>query len=146
MDAEAIGNFLAPVNASLNLLSTTCLVAGFAFIKARDIPRHRLCMIGAASASGLFLVFYVTRFALTGTHVFAGAGTARVVYLSILFSHMVLAVVVAPLIVRLLFLAGRERFAEHARLARWTFPIWLYVSVTGLVVYAMLYHVYGYLD
>ncbi len=146
MDAEALGNFLAPVNASLNLLSTSFLVAGFAFIRARNIPRHRLCMISAASASGLFLVFYVIRFSLTGTHAFAGEGTARVVYLAILFSHMVLAVVVLPLIIRLLFLAGRERFTEHARLARWTFPIWLYVSVTGLVVYAMLYHVYGYVQ
>lgn len=146
MDAEALGNFLAPVNASLNLLSTSFLVAGFAFIRARNIPRHRLCMISAASASGLFLVFYVIRFSLTGTHVFAGEGPARVAYLAVLFSHMVLAVVVAPLIIRLLFLAGRERFTEHARLARWTFPIWLYVSVTGLVVYAMLYHVYGYVE
>ena len=146
MDAEAVGNFLAPVNASLNLLSTTFLLAGFTFIRARNIPRHRLCMLGAASASALFLVFYVIRFSLTGSHAFAGEGTARTVYLSILFSHMVLAVVVAPFIIRLLFLAGRQRFTEHARLARWTFPIWLYVSVTGLVVYAMLYHVYGYVE
>ena len=103
-------------------------------------------MISAACASGLFLVLYVTRFSLTGSHTFAGGGTARVVYLSILFSHMVLAVVVAPLILRLLFLASRKRFVEHARLARWTYPTWLYVSVTGLVVYAMLYHVYGYVE
>lgn len=146
MDAETLGNFLAPVNASLNLLSTTFLVAGFAFVRAGNIPRHRLCMISAASASGLFLVFYVIRFSLTGTHVFAGEGAARVVYLAILFSHMVLAVMVAPLVIRLLFLAARERFTEHARLARWAFPVWLYVSVTGLVVYAMLYHVYGYVE
>ena len=146
MDAEALGNFLAPVNASLNLLSTSFLLAGYAFIRARNIPRHRLCMISAACASGLFLVLYVTRFSLTGSHTFAGEGTARVVYLSILFSHMVLAVVVAPLILRLLFLASRQRFAEHARLARWTYPTWLYVSVTGLTVYVMLYHVYGYVE
>lgn len=146
MDAEALGNFLAPVNASLNLLSTTFLLAGFVFIRRRNIPRHRLCMISAASASGLFLVLYVIRFSLTGSHTFAGEGTARTIYLSILFSHMVLAVVVAPLIMRLLFLASRERFAEHARLARWTFPTWLYVSVTGLAVYVMLYHAYGYVQ
>ena len=145
MDAEALGNFLAPVNASLNLLSTCLLVAGFVFIRARNIPRHRLCMTSAACSSALFLVFYVIRFSLTGSHSFAGEGTARTVYLSILFSHMVFAVV-APFIIRLLFLASRQRFAEHARLARWTFPIWLYVSVTGLVVYAMLYHVYGYVE
>jgi uncharacterized membrane protein YozB (DUF420 family) len=70
---------------------------------------------------------------------------AKVVYLGILFSHMTLAVVVVPLVLRLLFLAWKERFQEHARLARWTFPVWLYVSVTGLVVYVLLYHVYGYL-
>ena len=146
MDAEAVGNFLAPVNASLNLLSTTFLLAGFVFIRARDIPRHRLCMIAAACSSGIFLVFYVIRFSLTGSHAFAGEGAARAVYFVILFSHMVLAVVVAPLVLRLLFLAHRERFAEHARLARWTFPTWLYVSVTGLAVYVMLYHVYGYVE
>ena len=146
MDAEALGNFLAPVNASLNLLCTTFLLAGFVFIRARNIPRHRLCMISAACSSALFLVFYVIRFSLTGSHAFAGEATARVVYLTILFSHMVLAVVVAPLIIRLLFLASRQRFDEHARLARWTFPTWLYVSVTGLAVYVMLYHVYGYVE
>ncbi len=146
MDAEALGNLLAPVNASLNLLSTAFLLAGFAFVRARNIPRHRLCMIGAAGASGLFLVFYVLRFSLTGSHAFAGEGTVRAVYFSVLFSHMALAVAVGPLAVRLFFLASRERFPEHARLARWTFPIWLYVSVTGLVVYVMLYHAYGYVE
>lgn len=144
MDAQALGDFLAPVNAALNATSTAFLVAGFVFIRARRIDAHRRAMIGAVSASVLFLVFYVTRFTLTGSHQFAGEGTAKTVYLIILFSHMVLAVVVAPLVLRLLFLASRERFAEHRRLARWTFPIWLYVSVTGIVVYTLLYHVYGY--
>lgn len=102
-------------------------------------------MLGAVTASVLFLAFYVLRFSLTGTHRFAGEGLAKVAYLSILFSHMVLAVAVVPLVLRLLFLAFRERFAEHRRLARWTFPIWMYVSVTGIVVYLMLYQVYGYL-
>jgi uncharacterized membrane protein YozB (DUF420 family) len=101
-------------------------------------------MLGAVTASALFLVCYLTRSALTGTHEFAGTGAARTTYLTILFSHMVLAVVVVPMALRLLFLARRERFAEHRRLARWTFPVWLYVSMTGLTVYVMLYHVYGY--
>ena len=82
--------------------------------------------------------------ALTGTHEFAGEGAARTVYLTILFSHMVLAVVVVPLVLRLLWLVWKRRFHAHARLARWTFPIWGYVSVTGLVVYLLLYQVYGY--
>jgi putative membrane protein len=144
MDATALGNALAPVNAALNSTATLCLLAGFWFIRRRQVHRHRAAMLSAVGASALFLVFYVTRFALTGTHSFAGQGFARTAYLSILFSHMVLAVVVVPLVLRLLFLASRARFREHARLARWTYPIWLYVSVTGIVVYTLLYHVYGY--
>jgi uncharacterized membrane protein YozB (DUF420 family) len=101
-------------------------------------------MLGAVGASALFLVFYVTRFSLTGTHRFAGEGLARTAYLTILFSHMVLAVAVVPLVLRLLWLVGHRRFRDHARLARWTYPIWLYVSVTGIVVYLMLYRIYGF--
>lgn len=144
MDAEAIGSALAPLNALLNFSATCFLVAGFLFIRRREISRHRASMLGAVSASALFLVFYVTRFTLTGTHRFAGTGLARTFYLGILFSHMVLAVVIVPLVLRLLYLARKERFREHRRLARWTYPAWLYVSVTGIVVYLMLYHVYGY--
>jgi putative membrane protein len=143
MTAEALGDLLAQVNAGLNLTSTLFLVGGFVFIRRRDIPRHRLAMLGAVASSGLFLVFYLLRFSLTGTHRFAGEGMARTVYLSVLFSHMILAVVIVPMVLRLLYLAWKERFQSHARLARWTYPIWLYVSVTGLVVYILLYHVYG---
>ena len=89
-------------------------------------------------------MFYLTRFGLTGTHRFAGEGSAKVFYLTLLFSHMLLAVVVVPLVVRLVYLALNERSGEHRRLARWTYPIWMYVSITGLLVYALLYHVYGY--
>lgn len=144
MDAEAIGDVLAPLNALLNFSAACFLVAGFVFIRRREIRRHRASMLAAVSASALFLVFYVTRFSLTGTHRFAGTGAARTLYLGILFSHMVLAVVIVPLVLRLLYLARKERFREHRRLARWTYPAWLYVSVTGIVVYLMLYHVYGY--
>lgn len=144
MEAEALGRILAPLNATLNLASALFLVAGFTFIRRGRVERHRASMLGAVSASALFLVFYVTRFALTGTHRFAGEGLARTIYLGILFSHMVLAVVIVPLVLRLLYLAWRERFREHRRLARWTFPAWLYVSVTGIVVYVLLYHIYGY--
>jgi putative membrane protein len=144
MDATAIGNLLAPLNALLNLTSACLLVAGWIFIKRGERESHRACMLGAVGASALFLVFYVTRFSLTGTHRFAGEGLARTAYLTILFSHMVLAVVIVPLVLRLLYLARGLRFDEHRRLARWTYPMWLYVSVTGLVVYLMLYQVYGY--
>lgn len=144
MSPDALGDALAPVNAALNFTSACFLVAGFVFVKRRQLDAHRRCMLGAVSASALFLVFYLTRSALSGTHEFAGTGTARTVYLTVLFSHMILAVVVVPLVLRLLFLARKERFDEHRRLARWTFPVWLYVSVTGLIVYAMLYQIYGY--
>lgn len=144
MDATTLGNLLAPLNAVLNFTAFLCLLAGYVFIRRGNREAHMKAMIGAVTASALFLVFYVTRFALTGTHRFAGEGAARTAYLAILFSHMVLAVVVVPMVLRLLFLAWKERFTEHRRLARWTFPIWMYVSVTGIVVYLMLYQVYGY--
>jgi putative membrane protein len=145
MDARAFGDLLAPINAALNLTSTLCLLAGYRFIKQKETHRHRWAMLGAVGASGLFLVFYLIRYSLTGTHVFAGEGLAKGIYLTILFSHMILAMVVTPLVLRLLFLVWKSRFQDHARLARVTFPLWLYVSVTGLLVYLLLYQVYGYL-
>ena len=144
MTATEAGDVLALVNASLNATSAVALVAGFFFIRRRVVDNHRRAMLTAVGASALFLVFYVARVLLTGTHTFAGEGLAKIVYLSILVSHMVLAVVVLPLVLRLLYLVRRERFTEHARLARFVFPVWAYVSVTGLAVYILLYQVYGY--
>ena len=97
-------------------------------------------MQGAFITSAIFLVCYLTRFYLTGAHRFPGTGWLKIVYLTILFSHMVLAVVTVPLVLRTLYLARRARFREHRRIARFTFPVWMYVSVTGVVVYVMLYH------
>lgn len=144
MSREALGDLLAPINATLNLTSTVLLLLGYYFIRRGDRTRHRRSMLGALTASGLFLVFYVTRVFLSGIHTFAGEGIARTVYLGLLFSHIVLAVTVLPLVLRVAYLALNERFDEHRRIARWTFPIWLYVSLTGLIVYVLLYHVYGY--
>jgi len=141
--AEA-GDVLAMVNALLNATSAVALFTGWAFIRRKVVDRHRRAMLTAVGASGLFLVCYVTRVLMTGTHEFGGEGLARTVYLTVLFSHMALAVVVFPLVIRLLHLAFNQRFAEHARLARWVFPMWAYVSVTGLLVYVLLYQVYGY--
>jgi putative membrane protein len=97
-------------------------------------------MLGAFVASAVFLAGYLLRFYLTGTHRFPAVGMVRTVYLIVLFSHMALAVVTVPLVFRTLFLASRDRFEEHKRIATKTFPIWMYVSVTGVVVYLMLYH------
>ena len=144
MSAEALGSLLAPLNAGLNLASTLFLLAGYRFIRKNEARRHRWAMLGAVTSSGMFLIFYLLRYSLTGTHRFAGEGLAKAAYLGILFSHMTLAAVIAPLVLRLLYLVWKDRFQDHARLARWTFPIWLYVSVTGLLVYVLLYHLYGY--
>lgn len=145
MDARAIGDLLAPVNATLNLTATICLILAYIFIKQGRKQAHGRTMLAAVTASGLFLIFYVIRFSLTGTHRFAGEGAAKVAYLSILFSHMILAVAVVPIVLRMLYLAKNERFEEHRRMGRWGYPIWLYVSVTGLIVYLMLYQIWGYL-
>lgn len=144
MSAQELGDFLAPINATLNLSSAVLLVFGYRFIRSGDRVLHRKCMLGAVSASALFLVFYVLRFSLTGSHSFVGPPPVRTFYLTVLFSHMVLAVIVLPMVLRLLWLAKHERFTDHRRLARWTFPLWLYVSMTGLLVYTMLYHIFGY--
>jgi putative membrane protein len=144
VDRAHIGDILALVNASLNATSAMALFAGFYFVRRRSLHMHRRAMLTALTTSALFLIFYVTRVAFTGIHEFAGEGAARAVYLSILFSHIALAVLVVPLALRLVYLVRRRRFRNHAQLARWTFPIWAYVSVTGLVVYVLIYQVYGY--
>jgi putative membrane protein len=144
LNVTAAGDALALLNASLNAVSAIALGVGFFFIKNRAIDDHRRSMLTAVGASALFLVFYVTRVLLTGTHEFAADGLPRVVYLTVLISHMILAVLVLPFVLRLLYLVRRKRFPEHARLARRVFPVWAYVSVTGLVVYVLLYQVYGY--
>ena len=144
MDLATIGDALAVVNASLNASSALALLAGFILIRRRRVRAHRLAMLTALTVSGLFLVFYVVRISLTGTHEFAGTGPARAAYLAILFSHMVLAVLALPLVLRLVYLVRHHRYHDHARLARWVFPLWAYVSVTGLVVYVLLYRVFGY--
>jgi len=139
-----IGDTLAAVNASLNATSAAALLVGWISIRRKNVHAHRAAMVTALSASALFLVFYVTRVALTGTHEFAGEGWARTAYFGILLTHMVLAVVILPFVLRLVYLVRRRRFRDHARLARWVFPVWAYVSATGLIVYLMLYRIYGY--
>lgn len=144
MNESQLGDALAAVNASLNATSAIALFVGFAMIKRRSLHSHRTAMMVALSASALFLVLYLTRVALTGTHTFAGQGWARALYLGVLLSHMVLAVLVLPFVLRLVYLVRHRRFHEHARLARRVFPVWAYVSVTGLLVYLLLYQVFGY--
>jgi uncharacterized membrane protein YozB (DUF420 family) len=134
-------DLLAPLNALLNATAGTLLFLGWRAIKRGDRAVHRRFMIGAVLVSAVFLVSYLTRVALTGTHRFPGDGWLRNAYLVILVSHTVLAVAAAPMALRSLGLGLNDRIEAHRRLARLTFPIWLYVSVTGVVVYLLLYQV-----
>jgi uncharacterized membrane protein YozB (DUF420 family) len=133
---------LPALNASLNGVAALFLLAGYVFIKRRQIPAHRACMLGALLVSALFLVSYVIYHANAGSKPFPGTGGARVVYFVILITHVVLAAVILPMAIVTLSRAVRERFDLHVRIARWTLPIWLYVSVTGVVIYGMLYRLY----
>jgi uncharacterized membrane protein YozB (DUF420 family) len=139
MNGSDVGNMLAPVNALLNATSATLLFAGWAAIRAKRIEKHRWRMQGAFIASAVFLVSYILRFTLTGTHRFPDLGFVRTLYLVILASHTLLATAALPLSIATLYLARKGQFETHRRLARITFPIWAYVSVTGIVVYLMLY-------
>jgi putative membrane protein len=130
--------FLPRLNALLNGLSGVALCAGLYFIKHKNVPAHRASMLAAFGFSSLFLVSYIVNHALRGDTRFPGTGTARTVYLSILSSHILLSIVALPLILTTLFFALSGRFRMHRRLARVTFPIWLYVSVTGVIVFEFL--------
>ncbi len=128
-------------NAALNATSGVLIVLGYRAIRAGHRDRHRRLMVAAVAVSAAFLVSYLTRVALTGTHRFPGDGPLKWLYLAILLSHTVLAAAVAPMALRSLFLGWKGRFDAHRRLARVTFPVWLYVSVTGVLVYLLLYQV-----
>ena len=135
--------FLPALDALLNGLSATALLMGFAFIHgpktwAGRIKAHRAAMMTAFGFSVLFLVFYITNYALHGESHYPGHGTVRAVYLIILVSHILLSMICLPLVLITFFLSLSGRIPIHRKLARWTFPIWLYVSVTGVVVYGML--------
>ncbi len=141
MTSAEWGDTLAAVNATLNGTAAVLLLAGRAAIARKRVPVHRGFMLGAFVVSALFLCSYLTRVALTGTHADPHRGWLHAAYLAVLVSHMLLAMAVVPLVGAALFLAYKKRFERHRRVARWTFPIWLYVSVTGVVVYVVLYHV-----
>jgi uncharacterized membrane protein YozB (DUF420 family) len=131
---------LPTVNAFFNALSACFLFLGWRAIRSGNSVLHRKMMIAAVTSSTIFLIGYLTRTSLTGHTYFQGSPGWHMVYLVILASHTLLAVVVLPLVLRTLFLAAKGRFAEHRRIVRFTLPIWSYVSVTGVVVYGMLYH------
>jgi putative membrane protein len=127
------------VNATLNGIATVLLVAAYFLIKRGEREAHRAAMVAAFATSVLFLVSYLVYHAHAGSRPFTGQGPIRVVYFTILISHIILAALIPPLAAVTLWLAYRGRFDRHVRIARWTLPMWLYVSVTGIAVYWMLY-------
>jgi putative membrane protein len=130
---------LPALNAFLNGASAVLLTAGWLCIRRRRIAAHRACMLGAFCVSALFLLSYVTYHAMAGSRPFTGQGWARSVYFPLLLTHVVLAAAMVPFVLTTLYRALGGEFARHARLARRTLPVWLYVSVTGVLVYWMLY-------
>ena len=131
--------WLPAVNATLNAIAGVLLVCGFVMIKRGRIQTHRRFMLSAFATSALFLVSYVIYHANAGSKPFGGQGAIRYVYFAILFTHVVLAAIILPMALITLTYGLRARFDRHVPIARWTLPIWLYVSVTGVIVYLMLY-------
>lgn len=130
------------LNASLNGASALFLLLGWVAVRSGRIERHRAWMLTAAATSTVFLASYLSYHARVGSVRFTGQGSIRTVYFAILLSHTILAVAILPLVLRTLYLGLRRQDDRHRRIARWTFPLWLYVSITGVVVYWMLYRLY----
>jgi putative membrane protein len=133
---------LAPLNAALNGCATILLIAGFIFIKNKRVKAHRACMISAMAVSTIFLASYLTYHYHVGNVRFGGEGWIRPVYFAILIPHVILAGLIVPLAIATIAFALRGNFQRHRRIARITWPLWMYVSVTGVVIYFMLYKIY----
>jgi putative membrane protein len=133
---------LPGLNATLNGLAAIFLVSGYVLIRRGHRRQHQWCMLAALATSALFLVSYVIYHLNTGSKPFPGQGPIRLVYFAILITHVILAAVIVPLALITATRGLRAQFDRHVRIARWTFPLWLYVSVTGVVIYLMLYELY----
>jgi uncharacterized membrane protein YozB (DUF420 family) len=130
---------LPALNATLNSISTLLLITGWVMIKRGDRQRHRACMIGALGVSALFLTSYVIYHAQVGSVPFKGTGWIRTVYFAVLIPHIILAAAIVPPVLITASRGLTAKYDKHRRIARWTLPLWLYVSVTGVIVYWMLY-------
>ena len=142
MTVPEIVHVLPAINASLNGLSAVLLTAGFVCIKRKNIAAHRVCMISAFTTSVIFLICYLTYHFLGGFTKFVNPPWFRPWYLLLLGTHTFLAVVIVPLILMTLNRALKQRFELHKKIARWTWPLWMYVSVTGVIVYLILYQIF----
>ena len=135
-------SYLPHVNACLNGTSALLLITGFTSIRSRNVRAHRACQIAALVVSLLFLASYLTYHFNHGTTRFLGTGLARPIYFTVLTTHTILAMVIVPLVIMTFYRAFRGDFIKHRRIARITLPLWLYVSITGVIVYLMLYQIY----
>ena len=133
---------LPHLNATLNASSFVLLSSGYYFIRRKRVSAHRNCQIAALTCSVLFLISYIVYHSHHGVTKFAGQGIARPVYFTILFTHTILAAVIVPFVIVTVRRAKRKDFQRHKAIARWTLPMWLYVSITGVIVYVMLYHLF----
>jgi putative membrane protein len=133
---------LPGLNATLNGISAALLVVGFILIKQRRWRLHKRFMLGALVSSTLFLISYVIYHANVGSRPFTGTGTVRMVYFTILITHVILAATILPLALVTTARGLREQYGQHVKVARWTLPLWLYVSVTGVIIYLMLYRLF----
>jgi len=134
---------LPHLNAALNAICAVLLVSGYLMIRRRKVLAHKICMGSAFAVAVIVLASYLTYHYQVGSMSFGGQGWIRPVYFSLLTSHTILAAGIVPLVLVTLSRALRGRFDRHVRIARWTLPLWLYVSVTGVIVYLLLYHLYG---
>jgi putative membrane protein len=130
---------LPPVNAALNGVAAVLLATGYVFVRRGNVARHRACMVSALVVSALFLVSYVVYHFQAGSRPFTGTGPVRFVYFFVLITHVVLAALNVPLVLITVSRAVRGEFERHRAIARWTYPVWLYVSISGVAVYLMLY-------
>jgi uncharacterized membrane protein YozB (DUF420 family) len=130
---------LPALNATLNGISALFLTCGYLFIRRGKQQQHKRCMLGALSTSTLFLISYVVYHANIGSRPFTGTGAVRIIYFSILITHVILAAAILPLALVTTARGLRAQYARHVKVARWTLPIWMYVSVTGVIIYLMLY-------
>ncbi len=133
---------LPPINAGLNSLSTIFLTLGYIFIRQKKIASHRNCMIAAFCTSTIFLICYLVYHYYAGRTTFKDPQWFRPIYLTILLTHTVLAVVIVPMILMTLNRAIKARYELHKKIARWTWPLWMYVSVTGVLIYFLLYQIF----
>ena len=142
MSIDLLIAYMPPFQAVLNGLATLLLGVGWIFIRQRRKRAHRITMILTLAVSFVFLVSYTVYHAQVGYMPFAGQGWIRPIYFTLLFSHIVLAAVIVPLVLGTVYLAARGNFTRHPQVARWTLPLWMYVSLTGVVVYLLAFHVY----